>query len=73
MSRQWNGIGLPQCMGDALTGVIAALIAQGLATAEAARIGVVVHALAADRAARDGERGLLASDVIAALRAIMNP
>ncbi|HQW80593.1 MAG TPA: NAD(P)H-hydrate dehydratase [Pseudomonadota bacterium] len=60
-------------MGDALTGVIAALIAQGLATAEAARIGVVVHALAADRAARDGERGLLASDVIAALRAIMNP
>ena len=60
-------------MGDALTGVIAALMAQGLGPAEAARIGVAVHARAADLVARDGERGLLASDVVAALRSVVNP
>lgn len=60
-------------MGDVLTGVIAALIAQDLAPPEAARLGVCVHAEAADRAARAGERGLLASDVIAELRAVVNP
>ncbi|MBL0041223.1 MAG: NAD(P)H-hydrate dehydratase [Xanthomonadales bacterium] len=60
-------------MGDALTGVIAALMAQGLGPAAAARIGVAVHARAADLVARDGERGLLASDVVAALRSVVNP
>jgi len=61
-------------MGDVLTGVIAALLAQGLAAASAARIGVLAHALAGDRAAlRDGERGLLASALIAALPAVLNP
>jgi ADP-dependent NAD(P)H-hydrate dehydratase / NAD(P)H-hydrate epimerase len=60
-------------MGDVLTGVIAALIAQGVALPEAARLGVCIHAEAADRAARAGERGLLASDVIAELRAVVNP
>ena len=61
-------------MGDALSGVIAALWAQGLPAVEAARSGVLVHALAGDRAARaGGERGLLASDVIAELRAVVNP
>jgi ADP-dependent NAD(P)H-hydrate dehydratase / NAD(P)H-hydrate epimerase len=60
-------------MGDVLTGIIAALIAQGLALPESARVGVCVHAEAADRAARAGERGLLASDVIVELRAVVNP
>lgn len=54
--------------GDALTGIIAALIAQGLDLAEAASLGVCLHAAAGDMAAQEGERGMLASDLIAALR-----
>lgn len=56
-------------MGDALTGVIAALRAQGLAAAHAAVAGALQHAVAGDRAAGEGgSRGLLPSDLIAALR-----
>lgn len=55
-------------MGDVLSGVLGALLAQGMALPEAAVSGVCLHARAADRAAREGERGLLARDVIAALR-----
>lgn len=60
-------------MGDALTGIIAAFIAQGMDITQAATIGTVVHARAADLAADGQERGLLASDVIAQLRAVVNP
>ncbi len=60
-------------MGDVLTGVLAGLRAQGLDGLEAARAGVCVHALAADAAAARGERGLLASDLFAHLRAVVNP
>jgi hydroxyethylthiazole kinase-like uncharacterized protein yjeF len=60
-------------MGDVLTGVIAALMAQGLHPFAAAACGVFLHAAAADRAARDGERGLLATDLLAALRGVCNP
>ncbi len=60
-------------MGDVLTGVIAGLLAQGLSLTHAACVGVHVHATAADCAAREGERGLLASDVLAQLRANVNP
>jgi len=59
--------------GDVLSGVIAGLIAQGLSLSRAACAGVLVHGLAGEQAARAGERGMLASDVIAALRAVMNP
>jgi len=55
-------------MGDALTGVIAALIAQGLELEQAAAAGVCLHAAAGDRAARSGQRGMLAGDLIDALR-----
>ena len=52
-------------MGDVLTGVIAGLLAQGLANYQAAMVGVVVHSTAADHAAADGgERGLLATDLL---------
>ncbi|MBK1719402.1 NAD(P)H-hydrate dehydratase [Thiocystis violacea] len=54
--------------GDVLTGVIAALRGQGLEAEEAACAGVSLHAAAGDVAARRGERGLIASDIIAALR-----
>ncbi len=59
-------------MGDLLTGVIAALIAQGVALADAARFGVWLHATAADRAAVGGERGMLASDLLPHLRKLVN-
>ena len=55
-------------MGDALTGIIAGLLAQGLDPEEAAEAGVCLHAAAGDHAAAEGQRGLLASDLIGALR-----
>ncbi len=60
-------------MGDVLTGIVAGLLAQGLDPAAAARVGVCLHAGAADLAARDGERGLLASDLFVHLRRLVNP
>lgn len=52
-------------MGDVLSGIVGALLAQGLSAQHAARLGTVVHAQAGDRAAAAvGERALLASDVI---------
>jgi len=59
-------------MGDVLTGVIAALIAQGLSLPEAARQGVYMHAAAGDLAARQGERGLMARDLMDTLRHLVN-
>ena len=58
-------------MGDVLSGVIAALMAQGLACDEAARRGVCLHAAAADRAAAAGQHGLLASDLFPHLRELL--
>ncbi len=60
-------------MGDVLTGVIAALLAQGLAPEDAATVGVAVHARAGDLAAAGGERGLMASDLLGELRSAINP
>ena len=60
-------------MGDVLTGIIAALLAQGLDTEVSAVVGVEAHARAGDRAARAGERGTIASDLVAELRWVMNP
>jgi hydroxyethylthiazole kinase-like uncharacterized protein yjeF len=59
-------------MGDLLTGVVAALLAQGCSAWQAACLGVGLHARAGDRAARQGERGLLASDLMASIRALGN-
>jgi NAD(P)H-hydrate epimerase len=70
-------------MGDTLTGIIAALLAQGcrlraqpgtmtgLELEQAATTSVCLHAAAGDRAARDGQIGLLAGDLIDALRATL--
>lgn len=60
-------------MGDVLTGIIAALRAQGLEAAAATRVAMFVHGRAADVAARSGERGLLASDLFQPLRGLVNP
>lgn len=59
--------------GDVLTGVIAGLAAQGLPLLQAARLGVCVHARAGDLAARRGQRGLLAGDLMEQLRGLVNP
>ena len=60
-------------MGDVLTGVIAGIVAQKAELAAAARVGVLVHALAGDMAARRGERGLLATDLLTYLPTCVNP
>ena len=55
--------------GDVLTGVIAALAAQGMTAGEAAAFGVCLHGLSGDAAAaKTGMRGLMASDLIDGLR-----
>ena len=54
--------------GDALTGIVGALLARGLPGFDAARLGTYVHGDAGDvAAARFGEDGLIAGDVIDAL------
>jgi NAD(P)H-hydrate epimerase len=60
-------------MGDVLTGVIAGIAAQCGDLAAATRAGVFVHAQAGDLAARRGERGLVAGDVLDQVRACVNP
>lgn len=60
-------------MGDVLTGVIAGLLAQGFPAGRAAVLGVCLHAAAADRAAGEGERGLLATDLLPWIRRLANP
>lgn len=59
-------------MGDLLTGLVAALLAQGCPAWEAACLGVGLHARAGDRAARGGERGLIARDLLGPLRHLLN-
>jgi hydroxyethylthiazole kinase-like uncharacterized protein yjeF len=60
-------------MGDILSGVIGGLAAQKLPLALAAQIGVYVHAFAADLAAREGERGMIATDLLPYIRQLVNP
>ncbi len=60
-------------MGDVLAGLTGALLAQGLPAARALTLAVCVHGEAADLAARaDGERGLLASDLLPHVRHLLN-
>lgn len=55
--------------GDVLTGLLAALLAQGLSCHEAALLGVYLHGLAGECAARERQTsyGMIASDLIAHL------
>lgn len=60
-------------MGDVLSGVIGALLAQGLEADVALRLGVCLHAAAADLAVeQDGEAGLVATELLAPLRRLIN-
>lgn len=58
-------------MGDVLSGVIGSLLAQGLAASDAAALGVCLHGAAADLAATEGQAGLLATDLMPHLRALL--
>jgi NAD(P)H-hydrate epimerase len=58
--------------GDLLTGMIAAMLAQGFDLRESAELGVALHAAAGDRAALQGERGMLAGDMLNELRGLLN-
>ncbi|VAX13184.1 NAD(P)H-hydrate epimerase / ADP-dependent (S)-NAD(P)H-hydrate dehydratase [hydrothermal vent metagenome] len=69
-------------MGDVLSGIIGALMAQAIAQGregpdvclEAAQLGVCLHAHAADLAVKTvGERGLIASDLMPVIRRLVNP
>lgn len=54
--------------GDVLTGIIAALVAQGLSCFQASCLGVYVHGLAGDYGVKEkGHYGLMASDIIEGL------
>jgi ADP-dependent NAD(P)H-hydrate dehydratase / NAD(P)H-hydrate epimerase len=58
--------------GDVLTGTIAGILAQCRDPWAAARAGVLVHAMAGDAAARGGERGVLAGDLVRELHHCVN-
>ena len=67
-----NGSGCPAMAkggsGDVLSGVIAGLLAQGMDEAQGAALGVYLHGLAGERAAKEkGERAVLARDIADAL------
>lgn len=54
--------------GDVLTGILASLIAQGVAVEQAAILGACLHGMAGDTAARRvGQHAMIASDMIDAL------
>jgi ADP-dependent NAD(P)H-hydrate dehydratase / NAD(P)H-hydrate epimerase len=60
-------------MGDALAGILAALLGQGLSAEHAMKLGVYLHGFIGDRvAAEKGEIGLIASDIIEGLPAAIN-
>jgi len=59
--------------GDVLAGALGAVLVQTRDLALAARAGVLLHALAGDTAAVDGERGMVAGDLLPHLRAWANP
>ena len=59
--------------GDVLTGLLAALIGQGLNVSDAARLAVYLHGLAGDLASKTtGQLGLIASDIIENLAGAMH-
>ena len=59
--------------GDVLTGIIAAMLAQGMPPFAAASLGVRLHGAAGDEAAkRLGEYSMMASDIIDAIPRVLN-
>ena len=62
-----SGMATAGC-GDVLTGILAALLARGYSQEEACKLGMYVHGLAGDMAAKEkGREGLIASDIVECL------
>ena len=59
-------------MGDTLAGIIAGLVSQFGLNLGLVSQAVTIHALAGDKAAEAGERGLIATDLLMPLRALLN-
>ncbi|MEY4768128.1 MAG: hypothetical protein RL637_767 [Pseudomonadota bacterium] len=59
-------------MGDVLAGMIGSFIAQGYSLIEATKAGVYFHNAAADLAAQNGERGIIASDLFSYFKQLIN-
>ena len=60
-------------MGDLLSGMIAGFVAQGFELCQATQMGVMLHAEAGDRVAlKQGQRGMLASDLLMELPGLVN-
>lgn len=59
-------------MGDVLSGIIGGLLAQGLSLTDSAAFGALIHGLAGDIAAQDGQRGMMATDLLPGLRSLIN-
>lgn len=59
-------------MGDLLAGIIAALVGQKLNFKDACNFGVFVHALAGDIVAKEGQVGIIASDLLLFIKKIIN-
>lgn len=59
-------------MGDVLSGVLGGLMGQRIPLGEAAKLGVCIHAMAGDLAAKEGERGMIATDLMPYLRRLAN-
>lgn len=59
-------------MGDTLAGIIAGLASQFGLNLGLVSQAVTIHALAGDKAAEAGERGLIATDLLVPLRALLN-
>lgn len=59
-------------MGDCLSGVIGALLAQQLAPGQAIIAGAYWHAIAGEFCGKQGERGTLATDLLTPLRRLVN-
>jgi len=59
-------------MGDCLTGIIGALLAQRVSVRDAVRIAVCLHAKAGDHAAKEGKNGMIVSDLFPKIRNLLN-
>ena len=57
--------------GDVLTGLVAALLSQGLDSLQAAALAVYIHGKAGDLKGQNGQRGLRAGDILQGIQEIL--
>jgi len=59
-------------MGDLLAGMIGSFLAQKISLTDASLAGVMIHALAGDSASKEGEKGMIPSDLIPYIRKLVD-